>query len=778
MLKRALILFFLFISASVSAQNCIEIESILADACDNGSTSPEGNNEMWRFRTSNFELSINNLEVFGGWPSEGVNFFTFNGFIQSGTTAQITAELNATIQSCGFLIEPPNGNIPPNSRVLAVTSYSISAPLNSFANLSDTLFIIYHNSPGAAGGHFLNYSTGSPQDQTLRMRVIGANACEEVVTYQRGSLVDFNGNNAAQNGAAVNFAADGTPSYVNFGCQAPITPFSADWVNPGPLCTGSDPLDLNNFITGTLGGTWSGTGVSGSTFDPSSIDGTVDITYTVLPPNDCIEIGDSLTLTVIVTPSVDAEFANPGTVCGSQGTLDLSTLLDGNEGGIWSGSGVSGQTLDVSGINGEVVISYTLGSGICLSNHSETFEVIQLPPLLFSGETQYCSLNIPESLSTDPEPGAEVFWYSDAELLDQVGEGSEFTPVAGVSTTYYAIQVLEGCSSVVNSVDVRFIEIPSPEGDTLLTYCEGTDIPLAEVTATGNVSWYDNENLINPISTGLSYQTSQTEATFYVTNEVEGCVSAPLVIQIVQLPNLEAEILSPDGTSLCQNPELALISSQSGFNLWSNGSEADTIYVTEAGLYTLTREGPCNIVGDQITITGAPVSAEFTADPDSGYIPLDVNLIDYSSGANVCTWFLDGDTLNINPGVALTFPDSGTYQIMLVCSNNEGCVDTATTVIKAISDKLLLVVPNVFTPNGDFFNEQFKVGHNAVKTFEGRVFDRWGKLLHTWQDVTLGWDGTISGNEAPEGTYFYVINGTDIKDQPFDTKGTVLLIRN
>jgi len=763
--------FILFFSSVLIAQDCVKIESILVAACTS-SPNTEGSNEMMRFKVGPNPLNTSDISI--TW---GSGQYSYAGLAQNSNTANIISQLNNTIQSCGYLLEPVNGILPANSNVLIVCGLNMSITANPFTQLSDTLYVIFQNSSNP-GGHFLNYATSGTLQQTTTISFNSIPGCSSSATYLRNLLLTTGGFPGNEPGATVNFDGNMNASYVNFGCSAPVNPFSANWVNPGPLCTGSDPVDLNNLVTGTLGGTWSGTGVTGSTFDPSSIDGSVDITYTVLPPNDCILEGDALTLTIVVTPSVDAEFENPGSVCGSQGTLDLSTLLNGNEGGTWAGLGVSGGTMDVSGINGQVAISYSLGSGICLSNHTEVFEVIQVATLTFSGETQYCSVSIPEPLSTDPEAGAEVFWYSDADLLDQVGEGPEFTPDAGVSTTYYAIQILEGCTSVVNSVEVSFVEIPSPEGDTLIAYCDGTEIPLAQVTATGIVTWYDNENLTTPIATGNSYQTTQAEATFYVTNQVEGCISTPLVIQIVLLPVLEAEILSPDGTSLCQSPEIQLISSQTGFNSWSTGAESDSITVTQAGIYSLTREGPCNIVGDIITITGAPVFAEFTAEPDSGYIPLDVALVDYSSGADVCTWFLDGDTLNLNPGAMLTFPDSGTYQIMLVCSNNEGCVDTATAIIKAISDELVLVVPNVFTPNGDFFNEQFKVAHNAVKTFEGRVFDRWGKLLHTWQDVTQGWDGTVSGNNAPEGTYFYVINGTDVKDTPFDTKGTVLLIRD
>jgi gliding motility-associated-like protein len=627
------------------------------------------------------------------------------------------------------------------------------------------------------GGHFLNYATTGTLQQTTTIAFNSISGCSSSATYFRNQLVTTGGFPGNEPGATVNFDGNMNATYVNFGCSAPINPFSANWSNPGPLCTGNNPIDLNNFVTGTPGGIWTGEGLTGSIFDPSGIDGSTDITYTVLPPNDCIELGASLTLTIQVTPSVDAEFSNPGPICGSVGSIDLNTLLTDNQGGTWTGLGVSGSTMDVSGLNGQVAVGYSIGSGICLSSHTEIFEIIQLPPLIIQGDTEYCESGLINPLITDPEPGAQVLWFSDAALSNQVGTGPEYTPVSGESATYFSIQIMDGCTSEVSSVDVSFVVIASPEGDTLLAYCEGSLIPELSVTATGTISWYDNSDLLSAVGQGETYQPSQAEGVFYVTNEVEGCTSAPLTIVLNLLPELTASILTPDGTSLCQNPQIQLISDQSTLNSWSTGDNTEAIFVSEAGTYTLTREGPCNTATDEIVITGAPVFAEFTVEPDSGYIPLNVNVVDFSSGSDVCTWFLDGDTLNFNPGATLSFPDSGSYQLMLICSNSEGCIDTAMATIKAISDELLLTVPNVFTPNGDLFNEQFKVAHNAVKTFEGRIFDRWGKLLYTWQEVTGGWDGTLNGDKAPEGTYFYIITGSDIKDQSFDAKGTVLLLR-
>lgn len=56
----------------------------------------------------------------------------------------------------------------------------------------------------------------------------------------------------------------------------------ASWLpNPDTICSASPPLSLNTFVTGTTGGTWSGSGVTGNSFNPSGLSGSVAITYSV-----------------------------------------------------------------------------------------------------------------------------------------------------------------------------------------------------------------------------------------------------------------------------------------------------------------------------------------------------------------------------------------------------------------------------------------------------------------------------------------------------------------
>lgn len=111
--------------------------------------------------------------------------------------------------------------------------------------------------------------------------------------------------------------------------------------------------------------------------------------------------------------------------------------------------------------------------------------------------------------------------------------------------------------------------------------------------------------------------------------------------------------------------------------------------------------------------------------------------------------------------IRYTFSEPGAYRV--VCAvNNAYCTSDSSEVAVQISESYL-AVPNVFTPNGDGKNDEFRVAYRSLKEFHCWVYNRWGKLVFEWTDPAKGWDGTINGRPAAEGAYYYVIRalGTD-----------------
>lgn len=65
-------------------------------------------------------------------------------------------------------------------------------------------------------------------------------------------------------------------------------------------------------------------------------------------------------------------------------------------------------------------------------------------------------------------------------------------------------------------------------------------------------------------------------------------------------------------------------------------------------------------------------------------------------------------------------------------------------------------IPNVFTPNGDDFNDFLLAKTSAlVEKVEFRLFNRAGVLVFSTQEPRLNWDGTYKGRVVPTGVYYY-----------------------
>jgi gliding motility-associated-like protein len=121
-----------------------------------------------------------------------------------------------------------------------------------------------------------------------------------------------------------------------------------------------------------------------------------------------------------------------------------------------------------------------------------------------------------------------------------------------------------------------------------------------------------------------------------------------------------------------------------------------------------------------------------------------------------------------------TFTDAGTYTVKLTVSNSICSYSDSITVITSVSE---IYVPNVFTPNGDGFNDEFRVAYNSLISFQCWVYNRWGRQVYYWNDPTKGWDGNINGKKAVPGAYFYIIKAVGSDKKVYKLKGDINLLR-
>jgi gliding motility-associated-like protein len=169
------------------------------------------------------------------------------------------------------------------------------------------------------------------------------------------------------------------------------------------------------------------------------------------------------------------------------------------------------------------------------------------------------------------------------------------------------------------------------------------------------------------------------------------------------------------------------------------------------------------------------VYAEYTMDPLTGEAPLEVTFsVDSSSNGgfessiNYLYQFYErtkdsSDLLSTDTGV-FSFEQPGEYITRMIASYDQ-CTYRFDLDQFIKVDSSLLEIPNIFTPNEDGANDYFQVKSLSLKTFHGKIFNRWGKLVYEWNDwktPEAGWNGKNmgTGGDAPSGTYFYVIQAT------------------
>jgi gliding motility-associated-like protein len=176
-----------------------------------------------------------------------------------------------------------------------------------------------------------------------------------------------------------------------------------------------------------------------------------------------------------------------------------------------------------------------------------------------------------------------------------------------------------------------------------------------------------------------------------------------------------------------------------------------------------------------VIVRPAP-QTEFIADPMVTDInmPL-VHFMNQSMGYQSYQWsFGDGSgSQDMNPTHA--FNDTGSYQAMLVTVNSFGCRDT---MYRTIEVKLhsTIFAANCFTPNGDGNNDSFHPYFTNMKDINVQIFDRWGKMLASWEGLDGSWDGIYLGKKCQEDTYVYRIAGTGIDGKYSEWVGHVSIV--
>lgn len=187
---------------------------------------------------------------------------------------------------------------------------------------------------------------------------------------------------------------------------------------------------------------------------------------------------------------------------------------------------------------------------------------------------------------------------------------------------------------------------------------------------------------------------------------------------------------------------------------------------------------------DYIAIYDYPV-AMFYANPNPTTIfETEIDMVNQSTvGNNTYEWSFPGgapgNSTAQNPTVL--YPDgiAANYPVTLTVTTEFNCATTVTEVVVVQSD-YLIYAPNVFTPDGDEFNEYWRVYIQGIDIYDFHLtmFNRWGEIVWESYDPEGAWDGTYGTTESKNGTYVWVIEAKDpFSDKKYEFRGHVTVLK-
>ncbi len=570
-------------------------------------------------------------------------------------------------------------------------------------------------------------------------------------------------------------------------CDASFVPIGQNTATATNLCAGTyhcivtSGIGCEDTVTFTITGLTSTAMTVSNTTICAGQSGTLTATPVLSGGTFSWSPGGQTTASITVSPTVTTSYTCTYTLAGctatGTGTVTVSTALPvsaGNDVTLCSGStvqltasGATNYTWNNGLGNGNSVLAspststlYTVtgtDANGCSGTDDVLVTVVALPTVNAGQDQLICE---GDATSISAIATAPFIWNNG------VVDGINFTPLQTTTYTVTATDV-NGCSA---SDEVTIVVSPLPVVDAGADQetCTGGTVVL---TASGTASTYSWSNGVqngipfSPAATTTYQVTGTNVAGCFATDEVKVTVSTAPALQFTATPTSGCApqvcnfVCTTIGITNVQwnfgdsSPNGSGISTQ---HLYASGGCFDITLTAQFGSCVLTET-----VYHFICLDNQPVAA-FT--PSQGIITEDdasVTFINSSNGAVQYSWnFGDGSTTSAEEPIHhYVFQEGQTYVVLLIATSEQGCVDTARTIIQA-QNQLVFYVPNSFTPDGDEYNNVFQPiftsGFDATD-FQLLIFNRWGEIIFESNDAYFPWDGTYHNELVQEGTYTWTI---------------------
>lgn len=585
------------------------------------------------------------------------------------------------------------------------------------------------------------------------------------------------------------------------------TTFTVDVIDANG-CSGTDSILITvpptfTLVTSAQPETCNGScnGQTDVTVSPST-GGFANYTYLWSPGNGNNATFTSLCAGTYTVDVFDAAGCSVNTTAVVTQPQSLSASLSASTPALCNGS--CNGTASISASGGTAPYSYSwssLGTGnsptnLCAgsytctvsdaNNCSDTVQLIITQPAIITASITPISIvcigqNI--SLTAVANGGNGNYQYSWSGG-STAGSGATVTSSPTVTTTYNLVVTDQNnCPPAVTTITVNVNPPLSVVASNDVSICPGQNTTLTAIASGGNgnytLNWQGGTNPNN----GTSVSASPASTTTYTVTVTDNCgtpaFSDQVTVTIFPIPTIN---ITPSTTNGCE-PVCATFTANSTIQLnnviWSfsnttqsSGLTTPNICFTNPGIYS------ANILATDINgcqhsysgnnlLTVFPVpQAVFSATPPSGTVlNPQISFQDISAGGTINSWSWNfgttSDAVSTLQNPEYTYLEPGSYTVWLVVTNTDGCVDSISQPM-VIEPEFVFFAPNAFTPNGDGINDLFQVTGTGIISdgFEMWIYDRWGNLIYSTNDISKAWDGkTKSGSEEiMQDVYVWKIN--------------------
>jgi gliding motility-associated-like protein len=191
--------------------------------------------------------------------------------------------------------------------------------------------------------------------------------------------------------------------------------------------------------------------------------------------------------------------------------------------------------------------------------------------------------------------------------------------------------------------------------------------------------------------------------------------------------------------------------------------------------YTVQFSGPCGTSLAVGYITVSSGVSNFIAGPDTT-INLGQEVDLFAVGDNLLSYLWTPDETLSNSIIfdpVSTPLETTTYTVTV--EDNNGCTASLPVTITVLTD-IELFVPNLFSPNGDGFNDTWEIPNLVLfPNTSVTIINREGQVVYENSAYDNSWDGAFKGKKLPEATYYYLIKFSSTSQV---LKGAVTILRN